>query len=346
MLGLPLGLAAPALALAGSDEIGPPAGLQRWPTGDTGLAPPGLADGSVVFSGAALAGAIAPGGMVADWRRAHGLPGGTAFRPRTAGGRAILGGRGGLLCLDLDDGSEAWRVTADIQMGVPAVAHGFVVHGDGHRIVARDLATGAIHWRFDAVTGTQMGYAPCILGQRVFAGPGDGRLYALRLADGRPDWTVDGRPHWKYLRQIHAADGRLVAGSYNEQLLGIDPETGAVTWEFVAGNFINSHHLAAGLACLWSPTGWVYALDIRSGQIRWRLIPRRNEFDSLRRSASRPASPPDHQSYQWDGTGLVVGRGGGAGGGERSFSMTVGMTRQQVAQAARPPRAAPARRPG
>jgi outer membrane protein assembly factor BamB len=196
MLGLPLGLAAPALALAGSDEIGPPAGLQRWPTGDTGLAPPGLAYGSVVFSGAALAGAIAPGGMVADWRRAHGLTGGTAFRPRTAGGRAILGGRSGLLCLDLDDGSEAWRVTADIQMGVPAVAHGFVVHGDGHRIVARDLATGAIHWRFDAVTGTQMGYAPCILGQRVFAGPGDGRLYALRLADGRPDWTVDGRPHW------------------------------------------------------------------------------------------------------------------------------------------------------
>jgi hypothetical protein len=55
------------------------------------------------------------------------------------------------------------------------------------------------------------------------------------------------------------------------------------------------------------------------------VIPRRNEFDSLRRSASRPASPPDHQSYQSDRTGLVVGRGGGAGGGQRSFSMTVGI---------------------
>jgi hypothetical protein len=39
----------------------------------------------------------------------------------------------------------------------------------------------------------------------------------------------------------------------------------------------------------------------------------------------RHSSPPDHQSCQSDRTRLVVGRGGGAGGGERSFSMTVGI---------------------
>jgi transposase len=62
---------------------------------------------------------------------------------------------------------------------------------------------------------------------------------------------------------------------------------------------------------------------------RWcstRMIAKRNECDSLRNAASRPASPPDHQSYQWDRTRLVVGRGGGAGGGQRSRSVIVGMT--------------------
>jgi len=62
----------------------------------------------------------------------------------------------------------------------------------------------------------------------------------------------------------------LVAGSYKELLYGISVTHGRVLWAFNAGNFINSHHVAGDTAYLWSPTGWVYAIDIQNGKVRWR----------------------------------------------------------------------------
>ncbi|MBK1634574.1 PQQ-like beta-propeller repeat protein [Rhodovulum adriaticum] len=269
LLGLPLSLAAPAVLARG----GPPgpAHLHRWQTADTRLGPPALAGtGDVIVAGAALVGSIAPGADTPRWQLPHMLPGGAVFRPRTAQRRVVVGARGGLVCLDQNDGTEIWRAPAEIEIGVPALAPGLVVHGDGHRIVARDLQTGAVLWRYDTVPDTRASYAPCVLGDRVFVGPGDGQLYALRLADGRPDWMLNLRGRAQYLRQIHAGQGLLVAGSYREQLFGIDPADGRILWEFVAGNFINSHHVVDGLACLWSPTGWIYAIDIHTGAVRWR----------------------------------------------------------------------------
>ena len=61
-----------------------------------------------------------------------------------------------------------------------------------------------------------------------------------------------------------------MAGSYKELLYGIAVADGRVLWTFNAGNFINSHHVAGGTAYLWSPTGWVYAIDTRDGKVRWR----------------------------------------------------------------------------
>ncbi len=39
-------------------------------------------------------------------------------------------------------------------------------------------------------------------GTRLFAGPGDGRLYALSAVDGSPLWVLDRRKDWQYLRQL------------------------------------------------------------------------------------------------------------------------------------------------
>jgi outer membrane protein assembly factor BamB len=62
----------------------------------------------------------------------------------------------------------------------------------------------------------------------------------------------------------------LVAGAYTERLYGISTRDGTVLWSFHAGNFINSHCVADGTAYLWSPTGWVYAVDTATGLVRWR----------------------------------------------------------------------------
>jgi outer membrane protein assembly factor BamB len=254
-------------------EVAPAASLvvlRRWSTGDRALCPPAADAGVLFYCGSATAGSLDPASDVALWSRAHALPGPAVFRPRVSGDSAIVASLAGLACLERATGADRWRYTARVQTGVPTVTPEAVVLGDGHEIVALDRATGAERWRFAGVPDTVAAYAPCVSKGRVFAGPGDGRLYALDLADGRLIWSIDGREQWQYLRQIYAVGDLLVAGSYNEQLIGLSSETGEQIWTFVAGNFINSHHVAQGLACLWSPTGWIYAIDIRDGAVRWR----------------------------------------------------------------------------
>ncbi|MBW6506022.1 MAG: PQQ-like beta-propeller repeat protein [Rhodobacteraceae bacterium] len=246
--------------------------IARWQTGNQTLSPPALDAGALFFCGSDTVGRITPDAAAPDWLRPHLLGAAAVFRPRLGPGALVIGGRAGMACLDRDTGADRWRYTARIQTGVPVVAAGRVVFGDGHEIVALDLETGAELWRFAGVPDTIAAYAPCIAGDAVFAGPGDGRLYAMSLADGAMRWQIDGRARWQYLRQIHFGEGVLVAGSYQEQLLGIGPEDGKIRWEFIAGNFINSHHVAGDLACLWSPTGRLYAIDTGTGLPRWQHL--------------------------------------------------------------------------
>ena len=264
------GLTVAGLFPLGAAAAPPLKTLRSWQTGNAVLRPPALDGGQVFFCGEATVGCVAPDRDQPLWQRPLDLPQPAAFRPRVQGGALIVGGRGGIACLSREDGAPLWRHDARIETGLPTLGQDFVVLGDGHEILALDLATGAERWRFAGVPDTLAAYAPCLLGDRVYVGPGDGRLYCLDQADGRLIWSQDRRGYWQYLRQIHAADGLLVAGSYKEQLLGISPEDGSVLWEFVAGNFINSHHVAGKVACLWSPTGWIYAVDVATGAVLWR----------------------------------------------------------------------------
>jgi outer membrane protein assembly factor BamB len=48
------------------------------------------------------------------------------------------------------------------------------------------------------------------------------------------------------------------------------PDTRPARRISLAGNFINSHHVSGQTAFLWSPTGWIFALDVNTGALRWR----------------------------------------------------------------------------
>lgn len=241
----------------------------RLDTGNATLNPPAFGDRRIVYCGDRTAGATDAAGK-ALWR--IDLPDGRAahFRPRLANDLALIGGRGGLVALDPETGETLWRRGAAIQTGVPALAGELACFGDGHEIVAVEARTGKERWRFAGVPDTLGSYAPAIAGDVVLAGPGDGRLYALSAVDGSLLWKADRSAEWQYLRQLHVHEGILVAGSYKEKLFGVSIADGKPLWEFNAGNFINSHHVADGAAYLWSPTGFIYAVDAASGKVRWR----------------------------------------------------------------------------
>jgi len=261
-------IARPALSLAA--EAATLGVLGRWETGNATLSPLSAAGGVIHFAGDNTYGAIAPDRTQLLWLRDHALDGGAVFRPRIAGPLVIACGQRWMTAADRASGETVWTYRARVQIGAPLATDDLVCFGDGHEFVALDAATGVERWRAAGVPDTLASYAPTIAGDTVLACSGDGVLRAFRAQDGAALWTVERRKDWQYLRQLHVDGDVLVAGSYTEKLFGLSVRDGAELWSFNAGNFINSHHVAGGAAYLWSPTGWVYAVDAQTGAVRWR----------------------------------------------------------------------------
>lgn len=228
--------------------------------------PAALADGLVHFCGNANVGAVDVGAGREAWRHKAAQP--CVFRPRVGGGVAVYGSAASMQAHDDHSGRPLWQAVPDEKFGVPHIHQGRFLCGDGHKLVSRDLKTGKVAWAFEAKS--DVAYGPTATGDMVLVGPGDGGLYALDADTGALRWSINRWEYWQYLRQLYVEDGILIAGSYQEQLMGITLDNGTVLWERIAGNFLNSQHVAGGTAYFWSPTGWVYAIDTKSGNIRWR----------------------------------------------------------------------------
>lgn len=261
---------APSLSRAAAPGPPRPTLLRQWASANTLLAPLTQHEGQVLFAGSRRLGRINPDLAQPVWNVAHGLSSEAVFRPRAAGQLVIAGGLGELGAWGLNDGNRQWLYSARTQMGVPWVTPQTTYVGDGHEMLAIDHADGAVRWRFSGTPDTLTSYAPTLAGDTVLFAPGNGLLYALAASDGRLKWQLDRSHEWQYLRQLYVNGNVLVAGSYKELLYGISVTDGKVLWTFNAGNFINSHHVAGETAYLWSPTGWVYAIDIHTGLVRWR----------------------------------------------------------------------------
>jgi len=241
----------------------------RWQTGNARLNPLSEDSGVVYFSGDLTIGAYSLTSRAPIWEYPHGFAKPSTFRPRLTSELSICGGSNWLAAYRRSDGTEIWRYVAEIQTGVPLATEETIYIGDGHLLVALDTATGLEKWRFAGHVDTFAYYAPAVNDDTVFFAPGDGRLYALARADGSLKYTIDGREPWQYLRQIYMHNGKLVAGTYHEYLIGINPDTGQTEWSFYSGNFINSEHVADETAYFWSPTGWIYAINTKNGRKRW-----------------------------------------------------------------------------
>jgi outer membrane protein assembly factor BamB len=244
--------------------------VRRWESGNARLAPLTAYGKEVLYAGDSHLGRIDPARPQAVWHIAHGLASEAVFRPRAAGPLVLCGGLGEIGAWTVVQGERRWRYAAHVQLGVPWITQQQTYVGDGHELLALDNASGQVRWRHAGTPDTITAYAPVLSGQTLMYAPGNGVLYGLDASSGQLKWRLDRSHEWQYLRQLHVSGEVLVAGSYKEKLYGISVSDGRVLWTFNAGNFINSHHVAGDAAYLWSPTGWVYAIDTRSGKVHWR----------------------------------------------------------------------------
>ena len=88
-----------------------------------------------------------------------------------------------------------WRAQLRAPLTPPVVARGrlLVAEIDTHTVHALSAETGKRLWQFTA--GGRVDSAPTVHGSLVLFGSADGRVYCLRLADGREVWRFLAAPH-------------------------------------------------------------------------------------------------------------------------------------------------------
>jgi outer membrane protein assembly factor BamB len=259
-----------------------------------------------------------------------------------------------LLKVSLADGSEQWRVETGEQ-GVTygdtlALSSGSVLVGE-YDVVAIDRVTGRRRWRFVPREGYAPGpYLGDVYQDVVFAGSASGHLYAIDTRVGRSEWTAiidhqgDSTVYWPRVEE-----GLVIAGFTRHAapssggLVGLSVTDGRERWRFDFPRRAVSTHMTGGpvmagdVVVAASGDGEVWAVDRRSGELRWNASALKGGLDSI-----VPASDQDYRALAVAGDTIVVGSTTGyvvgydfagrevwrfAGGrlGSTSFSMAVGV---------------------
>jgi outer membrane protein assembly factor BamB len=219
-----------------------------------------------------------------------------------------------LFAVDVATGRVLWRRptggpgTATAGSSV-ASTRGLVVAGDGD-LVAFDAA-GAEHWRFRASDGAAPGtYLGAAAGDVVLAGSAAGRLFAIDARRGVPKWTLSvGDARYTTVFAPVADDTSVAAGftTYAAVPAGgvvhADLASGRVRWR---ASVCASPRTGEGLGFGGGPifvddvvivacrSGALFALDRRSGAVRWSL-------------AAEPAMGQDYRALARVGRVLVAG---------------------------------------
>ncbi|MBK9030796.1 MAG: PQQ-binding-like beta-propeller repeat protein [Myxococcales bacterium] len=130
-------------------------------------------------------------------------------------------------------------VGGSIALGSPVVADGTVVvsvadraSGERGGLVALDLVTGAVRWRYQ--TPYPPSNAPAIADGTVVVGLGNGEVHAVALADGAPRWTFDVAEGLPMLESALWAAPTISDGTVyvavQGKLAAIELATGAELW--------------------------------------------------------------------------------------------------------------------
>lgn len=188
-----------------------------------------------------------------------------------------------VIALKRSDGSPRWRGTASSEVLAPPAGDGdvVVVRSIDGRAFGLSATDGSRLWSFDRTEPnlTLRGLsAPLVEGNRVLLGMDNGRLAAIRLADGQPVWeqpisAPSGRTELERLTDIDAAlvsslDGVLVA-SYGGDVALIEPGDGESRWRRTIKSYAGLA-VGEGNAYVSDADGVVWALDLATGAAVWK----------------------------------------------------------------------------
>ncbi len=165
--------------------------------------------------------------------------------------------RSGSTPMKLEDRlAEKWRVDLGGDVTPPVVAEGLllVAAKDAHTVHALNADSGKAVWSFTA--GGRVDSPPTVYDRSVLFGAADGRVYCLRLADGREAWRFLAAP----------SDRRLAASG---QVESVWPVHGSVLVQpdLTVKSQRDVAYVAAGRSSFLDGGIRVYGLDPRKGDV-------------------------------------------------------------------------------
>lgn len=139
----------------------------------------------------------------------------TGATPAASGDLIYFGTHGGaFLCVNWREAKEVWQ-KKNLSRGLPILSSaaltdkGVIFGGDDKQMHALDL-NGETLWNFP--TKGHIAGSPVVVGDRVFFGSADGRIYGIDLKSGQKAW--DGYDAGgKFISSPAVADGKLVIAS-------------------------------------------------------------------------------------------------------------------------------------
>jgi eukaryotic-like serine/threonine-protein kinase len=175
----------------------------------------------------------------------------------------------------------------------PAVVNGVAYVGstDGN-LYALDAGSGALKWKFD--TKNWVVSSPAVDSGVVYFESYDSNFYALDAATGQLKWKFqtggEKRYAGKHLHHLEPAaetmpdpwdfylsspsvwNGVAYFGSSDGNVYALDAKSGALKWNFQTGDVVHSSPaIAEGTLYIGSWDTYLYALDAATGKEKWRF---------------------------------------------------------------------------
>jgi outer membrane protein assembly factor BamB len=175
----------------------------------------------------------------------------------------------------------------------PVVADGAVYVGsDDHFVYAIDAAKGSALWKFK--TAADVNSTPAVAHGAVYVLSLDGNAYALDARSGKQIWKfkTEGESRldaaglygmapsrevvpdvWDFFLSSPAVDGETVYfGSGDRHVYALDARTGALRWKFETGDVVHSSPaIANGTLYVGCWDGLLYALNAETGRLLWKF---------------------------------------------------------------------------
>ena len=175
-----------------------------------------------------------------------------------------------------------WRtLTGGEVISSPTVSGNIVYVGSGDgRLYALDVRTGARRWMYEA--GGAIATTPAVSRGRVFFGTRGGTYVAAEAGSGQRIWSFrTGAPlklPWGhesgdyYVSSPVVVGGTVIFGGADGVVYALDVVTGEVRWRARTGGRIRSSPaVSAGHVVVGSYDGIVYCFSLRTGAERWRF---------------------------------------------------------------------------